>query len=95
MQIYLNKFDGKIIQAFAHFLFNNFILISLKKGMSKKCTLKTYLHTKGLTINTIDSKVVIIVLILKPSSLTSKLNDLFLKSIFLLKALQIIHQCLA
>lgn len=47
--------------------------------MSKKCTLKAYLHTECLTINTIDFKVVIIVLILKPSSLTSKLNDLFFK----------------
>jgi hypothetical protein len=47
--------------------------------MSKKCTLKAYLHTEGLTINTIDFKVVIIVLILKHSSLTSKLNDIFKK----------------
>jgi len=70
LQIYLGKFNGNIFQAPKDFFISNCILLSLKEGMSKASSLKTFHHIQSFTTS-IDFKLTIIMVFrFAPSSLT-------------------------
>jgi hypothetical protein len=68
--IYLGRFDGNILEAFANFLISSCILISLGKGISKTCPLGKKIHTQSFTIKVVNFNIIIIILKLEPSCFT-------------------------